>query len=150
MSLPDRENQLNVFDEKLQPAGFEPLTGFFRDGYCRTSAQDYGSHTVGASKFLRHRLKTHLDVAAVVNKDFLNFSKQRGNDLTSILSPSCSWCLCAARWKEAFDAFTRGEHGKEIVPLVNLAATNKFALKTVSLEDLKRFDAGPLHKVPSG
>jgi hypothetical protein len=76
----------------------------------------------------------------------LTLSK-RGNDLTSILSPGCSWCLCASRWQEAFNAYSAGKFGAEIVPKVMLGSTNQEALKKVALEDLQKFDAGPVQQV---
>lgn len=69
-------------------------------GYCNTSAQDGGSHTL----------------AAQVTPQFLEFSANRGNDLRSILSPGCKWCLCVSRWKEALTAYRSGEVEKSAVP----------------------------------
>ena len=66
-----------------------PMTGFYRDGYCRTGPEDGGNHAV----------------AGVLTKEFLDFSASRGNNLRSIgLEPGCKWCLCTARWKEAMEA----------------------------------------------
>ena len=59
------DNQLNIFSEPLELCSLDPLTGFYRDGYCKTGPQDYGSHTV----------------AAVISNDFLEFQKSMGNDL---------------------------------------------------------------------
>lgn len=114
----------NVLGQRLQQCGTQPMTGFFRDGYCNTSAADNGSHTV----------------AGVVSDGFLSFSASRGNDLRGLLSGGCKWCLCASRWKESFDAWKRGEIDRESVPKVNLEATHKRALDRVKLEDLKAFD----------
>ncbi len=108
---------LNVLGTPLQPCGFDPTTGFFRDGHCHTCAQDQGSHTV----------------CAVMTAEFLAFSLAAGNDLTSPmeaygfpgLRPDDHWCLCAARWLEAAQA------GK--APRVVLEATNAAALKVVPL-----------------
>jgi len=86
----------NVLGEHLEPCCFAPLTGFFRDGYCRTDANDMGRHVV----------------CAQVTAEFLAFSRDAGNDLTTPrpeyqfpgLKPGDRWCLCALRWKEAYDA----------------------------------------------
>jgi uncharacterized protein len=107
----------NVLGEPLQPCSFDPNTGFFRDGHCHTCAQDQGSHTV----------------CAIMTAEFLEFSKSRGNDLTTPmpqydfpgLKPGDSWCLCAGRWLEAHEA------GK--APQVNLEATHEAALAIVPL-----------------
>ena len=112
-----------------KPLGFfskQPLTGFYRDGYCRVGPEDTGNHAV----------------AGVVTKEFLEFSASRGNDLRTIgLTDGCRWCLCTSRWKEAFDAFKKGEVGQKAVPSVFLHATDQSALKKVDMEDLKRFAA---------
>jgi uncharacterized protein (DUF2237 family) len=86
----------NVLGERLEPCCFAPLTGFFRDGYCRTDTHDRGRHVV----------------CAQVTAEFLAFSRDAGNDLSTPrpeyefpgLQPGDRWCLCALRWKEAFDA----------------------------------------------
>lgn len=80
--------------------GTDPITGFYRDGYCNTSPADAGSHTV----------------AAIVSDSWLSFSASRGNDLRPILKGGCKWCLCAARWKESLDAWKRGEIEESVVP----------------------------------
>jgi uncharacterized protein (DUF2237 family) len=116
------DESLNVFDEPLEPCGQDPVTGFFRDGCCNTSDDDHGSHTV----------------CVEVSKEFLEFSRFRGNDLTTPvpqaafpgLSPGDSWCLCAVRWLEAF------EH--DMAPRVHLTRTHKRALEVVPLEKLKQ------------
>jgi len=112
----------NVLGGELADCSQAPRTGFFRDGCCNTNDQDRGSHTV----------------CAVVTAEFLDFSRMRGNDLStprpefqfSGLKPGDRWCLCAARWREAFDA------GR--APLVVLTATHERALEVCELEDLKR------------
>jgi len=119
------KESLNVFDEPLEPCGNDPLTGFYRDGCCNTSDDDVGSHTV----------------CVEVTREFLEFSRFRGNDLTTPapqfgfpgLKPGDTWCLCAARWLEAF------EH--EMAPKVYLMRTHKKALEIVPLDKLKRFAA---------
>ena len=115
--------KLNVLGEPLATCSEEPMTGFFRDGCCNTSAEDLGRHVV----------------CVRVTADFLEFSKSRGNDLSTPmpqfgfpgLRPGDQWCLCAARWQEAFEA------GK--APRVVLQATHAAALKIVKLNDLKQF-----------
>lgn len=117
------EAKLNVLGEPLQPCSEEPLTGFFRDGCCNTSPEDLGRHVV----------------CVRVTAEFLEFSKARGNDLSTPmpqfqfpgLKPGDQWCLCAARWQEAFEA------GK--APRVVLQATHAAALKVVKLADLKKY-----------
>lgn len=115
--------KLNVLGEPLATCSEEPMTGFFRDGCCNTSAEDLGRHVV----------------CVRVTAEFLEFSKSRGNDLSTPmpqfgfpgLRPGDQWCLCAARWQEAFEA------GK--APRVVLQATHAAALKIVKLNDLKQF-----------
>lgn len=115
------ETARNVLGEPLQPCSFDPATGFFRDGHCHTCAQDQGSHTV----------------CAIMTAEFLEFSKSRGNDLSTPvpqyefpgLKPGDHWCLCAGRWLEACEA------GK--APKVRLEATNAAALATVPLQALQ-------------
>ncbi|HEX3429897.1 MAG TPA: DUF2237 domain-containing protein [Rhizomicrobium sp.] len=112
----------NVFGGPLDVCSTAPLTGFFRNGCCDTSADDLGSHTV----------------CVVVTEAFLAFSKSRGNDLStpvpafgfSGLKEGDRWCLCAPRWQEAFEA---GQ-----APRVVLRATHEAALEYCSLADLKR------------
>ena len=113
----------NVLGERLEICSLKPMTGFFRDGCCDTSRQDVGSHTV----------------CAVVTAAFLEFSKSRGNDLSTPLpeygfpglQPGDRWCLCAPRWREAFEA--------HCAPRVVLRATHEGALAHCALADLKRF-----------
>tara|TARA_X000000368_G_C22379561_1_gene428392 strand:- start:3 stop:374 length:372 start_codon:yes stop_codon:yes gene_type:complete len=115
------EESLNVFDEALIPCGENPLTGFYRDGCCNTGKEDAASHTVCVS----------------VTREFLEFSKGKGNDLTAAvpafnfpgLLPGDSWCLCAARWLEAYD--------NGVAPKVYLTRTHKRALEVVKIDQLK-------------
>ncbi len=114
--------KMNVLGEVLATCSEDPLTGFYRDGCCNTEAGDFGSHTV----------------CTRVTADFLEFSRARGNDLTTPraefgfpgLRPGDQWCLCAARWQEAFKAGA--------APKVVLQATHAASLKIVKLADLKR------------
>ena len=113
--------QRNVLGTDLQIASKNPLTGFYRTGFCSTDEKDRGVHVV----------------AAVVTDEFLNYSLSRGNDLISPypasgfpgLKAGNIWCLCAMRWKEALDA--------GVAPPVILEATNIKALQYITLEDLK-------------
>lgn len=111
----------NVLGTTLQSCNTRPMTGFFRDGCCRTGPQDAGRHVI----------------CALMTADFLAFSRSRGNDLSTPrpqsgfpgLRPGDRWCLCAERWKEALEAGA--------APRVMLTATEESALAVVSLEDLK-------------
>jgi len=120
---PQRRPSINVLGGQLESCSEAPVTGFFRNGCCDTSAQDYGSHTV----------------CVVMTAEFLAFSKAAGNDLSTPmpeygfpgLKPGDRWCLCAPRWQEALDAGS--------APRVALRATHQDALAYCKLEDLKRF-----------
>ena len=110
----------NVLGGELEPCSFDPVTGFYRDGCCSTGADDAGAHVV----------------CARVTAEFLEFSKSAGNDLSTPqfgfagLQPGDQWCLCAARWQEAFEA--------GMAPEVVLEATHMRALEWVNLDDLRR------------
>ncbi len=111
----EQDESLNVQGDPLELCGFDPLTGYYRDGYCNTCAVDEGSHTV----------------CAVMTAEFLAFSKYVGNDLStpnpafgfSGLKAGDTWCLCAGRFLQA------AEEG--CGPKVNLAATHIRALEIV-------------------
>ena len=113
----------NVLGEDLAPCSLDPLTGFFRDGCCNTGAGDVGVHVV----------------CTRVTKEFLEFSKAQGNDLSTPmpqygfdgLEPGDQWCLCASRWKDAYDA--------GMAPPVVLEATHALVLEWVSLSELQEF-----------
>ena len=119
----DMHADKNVLGEPLVPCSTRPLTGFTRSGSCETGPQDLGSHTV----------------CSQVTGEFLEFSREQGNDLITPvpefgfpgLQPGDRWCLCAARWQEAFEA--------GVAPRVVLSATHERALGTVRLEDLKAY-----------
>ena len=114
---PDR----NVFGEPLVPCSFQPLTGFMRDGCCRAENSDVGAHLV----------------CAVMTADFLEFSQQQGNDLSTPrpqwqfpgLAPGDQWCLCAARFLQA--------HVEGAAPRVRLAATHIRTLDIVPMSVLR-------------
>ncbi len=113
----------NVLGGPLEACSMAPLTGFYRDGCCNTGPEDLGEHTV----------------CCQVNYVFLEFSRAQGNDLSTPrpelgfpgLVPGDRWCVCAARWREAFEAGFAA-------PVV-LAATHEAALDVISLDDLKRY-----------
>ena len=117
------DKPINVLGESLENCSEHPLTGFFRDGCCNTSDDDVGSHTV----------------CIQVTSEFLEFSRFRGNDLSTSrpefgfpgLKSGDRWCLCAARWLEA------QQHG--MAPRVMLKATHIRALEIVPLELLKEY-----------
>jgi uncharacterized protein (DUF2237 family) len=120
---PGRRPSRNVLGGTLTSCSESPVTGFFRNGCCDTSAEDVGSHTV----------------CVVMTAEFLAFSRAAGNDLSTPvpqfgfpgLRPGDRWCLCAPRWQEALDA--------DAAPRVVLTATHEGALRYCDLADLKRF-----------
>ena len=113
----------NVLGSDLQLCCSNPMTGYYRDGYCRTGGQDFGVHVV----------------CSQMTAEFLSFTKQQGNDLSTPipaysfpgLKPGDRWCLCASRWQEAKDA--------GVAPPVILDATHIRALEVVSLDELKQY-----------
>ena len=119
----------NVLGGVLKLCCNSPTTGYFRDGYCRFVSSDQGSHTV----------------CAKVTKEFLEFTKLQGNDLTTPrqyydfpgLKPGDKWCLCASRWLEA-EKFG-------VAPPVVLEATNEKALDVIPLQVLQKY-ADPSHE----
>lgn len=114
-------SDLNVMGGPLLACCFSPKTGFYRDGYCHTGEQDVGSHTV----------------CVEVTVEFLEFSKSRGNDLSTPypdygfpgLKGGDRWCLCADRWLEAWEA--------GCAPRIILAACHERALEVIPLDALK-------------
>ena len=119
---PELDESINVLGEALKPCSNKPLTGFFRDGCCNTGPTDKGRHTV----------------CVLVTADFLEFSKSRGNDLSTPipefgfagLNPGDRWCLCADRWAEA-DAF-------DVAPMVALESTHQNTLETIPFSILRK------------
>lgn len=117
------DDAINVLGEVLRVCGEDPITGFYRDGYCNTCAEDVGSHTV----------------CIEVSEKFLQYSRFKGNDLSTPipefgfkgLKPDDSWCLCAARWLEAYK--------DKMAPRVHLLSTHKKALEIVSIDLLKEY-----------
>jgi len=115
----------NVLGGELKCCCLKPLTGFYRDGYCRTGPDDLGRHTV----------------CAILTDEFLEFTLSMGNDLITPrpefnfpgLKAGDKWCLCVLRWREALEA--------GVAPPVILEACHESALEFVSLEDLQRHAA---------
>jgi uncharacterized protein (DUF2237 family) len=115
----------NVFGELLETCSEDPMTGFFRDGCCNTSSADAGSHTI----------------CVRVTREFLEFSRFRGNDLSTPrpefgfpgLTPGDRWCLCAERWREA--------HAAGMAPRVMLRSTHERALEVVPLSLMREYAA---------
>ncbi|MCR9244984.1 MAG: DUF2237 domain-containing protein [bacterium] len=120
---PEQATARNVLGTALKPCSTEPMTGFFRDGCCNTSSDDLGAHTV----------------CAELTEEFLTFSKNAGNDLSTPhpefgfpgLKPGDRWCLCASRWVEAMEA--------DMAPRLVLESTHERTLDFVPLATLKRF-----------
>ena len=116
-------NKLNLFGKKLETCSNNPLTGAYRNGRCETGPNDVGTHTV----------------CAIVNDEFLEFSKKMGNDLTKDypqynfkgLKDGDKWCLCVSRWIEAHEA--------GCAPKIILEATNLKTLDYVSFETLLEY-----------
>ncbi len=115
--------QKNVYGDDLKECGYDPMTGYFRDGLCNTDDGDYGSHVV----------------CVQVTDSFLQYCRDKGNDLSTPvpefgfpgLVAGDRWCLCAQRWNEAYD--------DGAAPKVILLATNEKVLDIISLETLKKY-----------
>ena len=111
---------LNVFGQPLELCCDNPKTGFYRDGFCNTGSIDLGTHVV----------------CAKMTKEFLDYTKSKGNDLSTPnpiydfpgLKPGDCWCLCALRWKEAYEA--------GVAPNVKLEATHDKALEYLTMNQL--------------
>ncbi|MCC1493239.1 DUF2237 family protein [Cognatishimia sp. F0-27] len=121
----EKDKPVNALGGALQPCSSDPVTGFFRDGFCNTCDADRGSHTV----------------CAVMTKEFLAYSKYVGNDLSTPrpefrfpgLKPGDKWCLCASRFLQA--------HDEGCAPLVDLTATHERALEIVPRRVLDLYKA---------
>lgn len=120
-----QDEEINVLGEPLHSCSEKPLTGFYRDGKCNTCDEDVGSHTV----------------CIQASEEFLEYSRFKGNDLSTPIpeygfegvKPGDGWCLCAARWLEAY------EDGR--APRVYMMRTHKRALEIVPIEKLREFAA---------
>ena len=118
-----KDESVSVLGEPLDMCGDNPMTGFYRDSYCNTCDEDIGSHTV----------------CIETSKLFLDYSKAKGNDLSTPapqfgfagLTPGDSWCLCAARWLEAYN--------DGAAPRVFLKRTHKRALEIIPLDIIKQY-----------
>ena len=118
-----KEEVINIFGDKIEACCHDPVTGYFRDGFCNTDEHDFGSHVV----------------CAEITEDFLIFSKAMGNDLSTPrpefnfpgLKEGDRWCLCALRWKEAYDA--------AVAPRVYLESCHLNALSYVTKDQLGEF-----------
>jgi uncharacterized protein len=116
------EASTNVLGGELKPCSTDPVTGFYRDGCCNTGPDDLGSHTV----------------CILASKEFLEYSRFRGNDLSTPhpefgfpgVKPGERWCLCAARWLEAYE--------QDMAPKIYLQSTHAKALEIVSIDKLKK------------
>lgn len=117
------KTEKNVLGITLASCCTSPMTGYFRDGYCRTRQDDYGTHVV----------------CAIMTEDFLQYTKSRGNDLSTPiphwnfpgLKAGDKWCLCVLRWMEAEKA--------GVAPKIYLEATDEKALAYTSLELLQKY-----------
>ena len=118
-----KDESINVYGDPLEMCGDQPMTGYYRDSYCNTCNEDLGSHTV----------------CAEITTLFLEYSKAKGNDLSTPapqfgfagLKAGDAWCLCAARWNEAYESGA--------APLIYLDRTHKRALEIIPLDTLKKF-----------
>lgn len=118
----DNDDQ-NVRGGELQPCSHDPVTGFYRNGYCQTGPDDRGAHVV----------------CARVTQDFLEFSKQQGNDLMTPrpefgfdgLKEGDKWCLCASRWLEALET--------GVAPPIDLDATHESLRTYIDREVLEKY-----------
>lgn len=115
--------QKNIFGLPLKTCSEKPLTGFYRDGCCNTGKDDFGVHTT----------------CIIATKEFLEFSKSVGNDLSTPLpqwgfaglKPGDRWCLCASRWVEAYHA--------GVAPLIIPEATHEIMLDFFPLKELVKY-----------
>ena len=116
MSIPSK----NILGTNLKKCCDSPKTGFYRDGYCHTGSQDHGTHVA----------------CATLTKEFLDFTKSKGNDLSTArpewnfpgLKPGDKWCLCALRWLEAKKA--------GVAPKLDLESTHERMLEFTTISEL--------------
>jgi uncharacterized protein (DUF2237 family) len=117
------KNAINVLGTSLVPCSVDPITGFYRDGYCKTFNNDSGEHII----------------CSEVTDRFLNFSKSRGNDLSTAvpeynfdgLKEGDRWCLCADRWLEALQF--------NMAPKILLESTHSKMLEKIDFNILKKY-----------
>lgn len=119
---------MNVKNSQLELCSNAPMTGYYRDGYCNTGDNDYGTHVV----------------CAQVTDEFLEFTKGKGNDLSTPrgsfpgLKDGDNWCLCALRWMEAYNT-----NNQSLIPKLNLNATHVKMLDYTDINTLKAYQANP-------
>ena len=119
----EKITERNILGQELKSCCKKPMTGFFRDGFCRTGNTDHGVHVV----------------CAIITEKFLKFTESCGNDLSTPnnlygfpgLKPGDKWCLCASRWKEAWKA--------GVAPLVDIEATHEKVLQIIDKESLLKY-----------
>lgn len=119
----EKEKVKNILGGELQACCTDPMTGFLRDGFCHTHRHDQGTHLV----------------CAIVTDEFLDFTQSRGNDLRTPqpeyqfpgLKAGDGWCLCALRWKEAYDA--------GVAPPIKPEATHEKALELIEKVMLEQY-----------
>ena len=117
------EKPKNILGTELRSCCADPITGFFRDGYCRTNQKDHGTHVI----------------CVVVTDEFLEFTKSKGNDLSTPrleyqfpgLKAGDGWCLCAMRWKEAHDA--------GVAPPLKPESTHEKTLELINKSSLEKY-----------
>ena len=97
----------NIHNQKIKKCSTNPITGYYRDGYCMTGPDDLGTHTV----------------CAKMNPDFLKYTASKGNDLSSVVNPGQNWCLCENRWLQAYQ--------DNVAPIVTENATNMRTKKNI-------------------
>jgi uncharacterized protein (DUF2237 family) len=113
----------NILGTNLKPCCMKPSTGFFRDGFCNTNHMDHGTHVI----------------CSVMTSDFLEFTKSQGNDLSTPrpeyefkgLKPGDVWCLCALRWKQAYD--------QGLAPPIKPESTHAKSLEFINMDQLKEY-----------
>lgn len=111
-------SELNLKKENLKICSKNPVTGYLRDGYCRSINGDYGVHTV----------------CAKMNSDFLDYTSSQGNDLSSVVQPGQNWCLCQNRWEQAYQA---GKNPEVIIDSTNFV-TQKNIKKHILSQSKKK------------
>ncbi len=119
----EQQSPQNVLGTALESCCNDPMTGYWRDGFCRTATEDRGTHVV----------------CAIMTEEFLTYTKKRGNDLSTPnpayrfpgLKPGDKWCLCILRWLEAEKA--------GVAPQIVLESTDDAALKYTNLELLEKY-----------
>ncbi len=115
----DGSNLKNINKTKLEICSKNPITGYYRNGYCETGFDDFGTHTV----------------CAEMDKEFLDYTASKGNDLSSVVKPDENWCLCEYRWNQAFKD---GKAPKVIVNATNIS-TKPNIVRNIIKHSKKKF-----------